>query len=238
MKICEQYHEILECPKNPLQLIELSGRNCYQSQDKIGCTLSKCEAEVDGELIEFQECNTCKHHSSYKFIKMLKDKGHHAMLEFGNLTIRLVTNRGVLAELTRHRMASYAVSSTRYVRLDNNMEFIRPVWCCHELSGDWKSDYPKNLSGPEYTFFNNCVLAEIAYKKLLEQKWKPEQAREVLPNSLKTEIIMSCNFREMIHILKLRTSKRAHPQIRALMLPLLAELKDRIPVIFDDIKAD
>jgi thymidylate synthase (FAD) len=228
MKICEQYHEILDCPKNPLQLIEISGRNCYQSQNKIGCTLSKCEAEVDGELIEFQECNTCKHHSSYKFVKMLKDKKHDAMLEFGNLTIRLVTNRGVLAELSRHRLLSLAVESTRYVRLDNNMEFIMPVW--------WKKDNEMVPHSPEWCFLGACEDMELCYKKMLSKGWRPEQAREVLPNSLKTEIIMSCNFREMIHILKLRTSKKAHPQIRALMLPLLLELQQKIPILFDDIK--
>ena len=237
MRIIEQYHEILDIPSNPLLLLEVCGRNCYQSQDKIGCTyngdrtaiLYNCAGHIT-ETDGICKDTDCKYHSSRKFVKMLLDRGHHAMLEFGDITVRLVTNRGVLAELTRHRIASFAVSSTRYVRLNNNMEFIRPVW--------WEKDNEIVPHSPEWCFLGACEDMELCYKKMLSKGWKPEQAREVLPNSLKTEIIMKCNFREMIHILRLRTSKKAHPQIRALFLPILAELKQKIPVIFDDIKGE
>ncbi len=70
---------------------------------------------------------------------------------------------------------------------------------------------------------------------MLKEGWRPEQAREVLPNSLKTEIVVKANFREWRHIFKLRCSNKAHPQMRALMLPLLSELKTKIPVLFEDI---
>jgi len=87
----------------------------------------------------------------------------------------------------------------------------------------------------KYLFENACSQAESYYLQLLEQKWRPEQAREVLPNALKTEIVVSCNLREWRHIFKLRTSKAAHPQIRALMQDCLVGFKEAIPVLFDDI---
>ena len=76
--------------------------------------------------------------------------------------------------------------------------------------------------------------AEKIYMKLIKEGAKPEQARSVLPNSLKTEIVMTANLRELKWILKLRCSKPAHPQIRELMLPLLKELHEKIPVVFDE----
>lgn len=228
MKIIDQYHEILDYPKNPLQLIEIAGRNCYQSQDKIGCIENHDKSGTCPDMkwnMFTGNCNNtnCSVHSSNKFTKMLKDKGHHAMLEFGDISVRFVTNRGVLAELSRHRLLSLAVESTRYVRLDNNMEFIRPVW--------WE----KSIEYQKTNWEQAVEMTEHYYLNLLNAGWKPEQAREILPNSLKTEIICKANYREWLHILKLRTSKKAHPQIRALILPLLAELQQKIPVIFDDI---
>lgn len=79
------------------------------------------------------------------------------------------------------------------------------------------------------------MVSEISYQDLLHDGWRPEQAREVLPNSLKTEIVTKANVREWRHVFDLRCSKKAHPQIRALMLGLLAELKERVPVVFDDL---
>jgi len=199
MKIIEQSYAILSISENPLELIEQAGRICYKSEDKITSD------------------------SAEKFVKMLRDKGHHAMLEFGDITVKFITNRGVTHELVRHRLSSFAQESTRYVRYDWDMEFIRPVWW-----DNWGS-----LSKSEWTAC--CRHSEVSYAALLKIGSRPEQAREVLPNSLKTEIVVKANIREWRHILKLRTSKKAHPQIRGLMLPLLAELQERVPVVFDDI---
>jgi thymidylate synthase (FAD) len=212
MKIIEQSHEILSLPENLLQMIEAAGRTCYKSEDKI------------------------THDSATGFVSRMRDRGHHAMLEFGDITVKFITNRGVTHELVRHRLFSFAQESSRYVRYDGSMEFIRPVWCCHELCGDWERDFPKNLSKPEYDFFTNCLVSESTYQRLLTTGWRPEQAREVLPNSLKTEIVVKGNIREWRHCLTLRTSKKAHPQIRSLLTPLLKELQQKIPILFDDIK--
>jgi len=178
---------------------------------------------------------------------MLRDKGHHAMIEFGDIIVRFITNRGVTHELVRHRLCSFAQESTRYVKYDGEMEFIRPVWCSEQVLGkhtiEWAALIGKRLEGqinPELppgdnVWFWNQTIAERDYCKLLDCGWRPEQAREVLPNSLKTEIVVKANLREWRHIFQLRISKKAHPQIRALMLPLLTDLKEKIPVVFDDI---
>jgi thymidylate synthase (FAD) len=240
MKIIDQSHEILSLPDNLLGMIEQCGRTCYKSENKIGCTMPKYVSEdVDfcsGTGVGCDDTE-CHYHSSHKFVKMIRDKGHHAMLEFGgNITVRFITNRGVTHELVRHRLFSFAQESTRYVRYDGEMEFIRPVWCSDELIGiNWKGLRTRNLTKQEIKWLDACYNAEVSYQMLLEDGWRPEQAREVLPNSVKTEIVVKGNSRQWRHALKLRTSKKAHPQIRSLILPLLTELKEKVPIIFDDI---
>jgi thymidylate synthase (FAD) len=226
MKIIEQSHEIISLPDNLLQIIEIAGRTCYKSEDKTGCTIynEQCPhkpAEWEEPCIE----TWCEHHSFQNFIKMLLDQGHHAMIEFGDIIVRFITNRGVTHELVRHRLCSFAQESTRYVRYDGGMEFIRPVWLNESSTADQR-----------FLFRRSAEMSEELYINLLNSGWRPEQAREVLPNSLKTEIVVKANIREWRHCLTLRTSKKAHPQIRSLLTPLLKELQQKIPILFDDIK--
>jgi len=240
MKIVEQSYEIISLPKNLLQRIEIAGRTCYKSEDKIGCTMPQYVSEdVDfcsgiGKGCDDTECH---YHTSHKFTKMLLDRGHHAILEFGDITVRFITNRGVTHELVRHRIGvSYAQESTRYVRYAGQMEFIRPVWCNENMIDmAWSELRKTRFLSPEFNWLHACYQAEIAYSNLINEGWRPEQAREVLPNSLKTEIVVKGNIREWRHIFQLRCSKNAHPQIRALMILLLNELKQRLPIVFDDI---
>jgi len=226
MKIVEQSYEIISLPKNLLQRIEIAGRTCYKSEDKIGCTMPQYVSEdVDfcsgiGKGCDDTECH---YHTSHKFTKMLLDRGHHAILEFGDITVRFITNRGVTHELVRHRLCSFAQESTRYVNYKGGMEFIRPVW--------WN----ESTISAQKIWSDGIMVSEARYRHLLREGWRPEQAREVLPNSLKTEIVVKGNIREWRHIFQLRCSKNAHPQIRALMILLLNELKQRLPIVFDDI---
>jgi len=199
MKIINQSYKIISLPEKLLETLELAGRTCYKSEDKI------------------------TEESAPKFVKMLRDRGHHAMIEFGDIIVKFITNRGVTHEMVRHRMCSFAQESTRYVNYKGGMEFIRPVW--------WN----ENDALPQQSWYVAMEQSEKSYISLLNQGWRPEQAREVLPNSLKTEIVVKANIREWRHILTLRTSKAAHPQIRELMIPLLVELKEKLPVVFDDI---
>lgn len=197
MIIINQSHEILEMPKN-LKFLEIAGRICYQSSKKI------------------------TDNSSEKFIKMLVDSGHHAIIEFQDIIVKFITNRGVTHELVRHRLCSFAQESTRYVKY-NNVVFIKPVW------------YDNSTQEQKNIWEASMREAEKNYRMLIEEGWKAQKAREVLPNSLKTEIVVKANIREWMHILKLRTAKNAHPQIRELMINLLKELQKNIFYVFDDI---
>lgn len=220
MRVIDQYHKILSVPEGLLETLERAGRTCYKSEDKI----------TPG--------------SAEKFVQMLINRGHHAMIEFGDIIVKFVTNRGVTHEMVRHRLCSFAQESTRYVNYGgDDIEFVRPVWCDESMVGftnhntfDDERDALQRLgSDAAVSFLDACAHAEYWYKELLKEGWRPEQAREVLPNSLKTEIVVKGNIREWRHIFKLRCSKAAHPQMRTLMVPCLEELRSRLPVVFDDI---
>lgn len=200
MKLIKQSHEILNYTENIEQGIEIAGRTCYQSQDKITPDSSK------------------------KFCSKMIDLGHHAMIEFGNIIVKFVTNRGVTHELVRHRLCSFAQESTRYVKYGRDMEFIKPVW--------WEdSAYTTQIHFRDFLHFSSKY-----YCDLIDAGWAPQQAREVLPNALKTEIVVNANVREWRHIFTLRCAKVAHPQMRALMIGTLDSFVELWPSLFMDIK--
>ena len=234
MKIIEQSHEILHI--DGIDRIERAARTCYKSEEKIGCRCPS-RAEFHGCPNAFpycepdeENCAHCAEHSSARMIRQLIKRGHHAMLEHGSATVRFITNRGVTHELVRHRMASFGQESTRFVSYGGKgIEFIRPVWCdkdSRQAFGEWQVQ---------------MQIAEDSYNHLLELGWRPEQAREVLPNALKTEIVVTANYREWMWIFQLRaigTTGRPHPQMQALMIPLLEEFKSRVPAVFDDLEVN
>lgn len=202
-----------------LQSIERAGRTCYKSEDKITPETTR------------------------KFVKMLIDRGHESVLEHQSISVLIVCDRGVSHELVRHRIASFSQESTRYCNYSkdkhsNQLTFIQPNWISDkdiELLSKLNEYTIKQLDSQcSFTWYASCKEAENAYLSLIRQGWKPEQARSVLPNSLKTEIVITANLREWRTIFKQRTSKFAHPQMREIMIPLLKVLK-RIPVVFDDI---
>jgi len=209
MKIIKPSYEILTPISDggikELQHIERIARVCYKSEDKIS---------QDGE-------------SAKQLIKMLIDRKHEAMLEHGSISVLFICDRGVSHELVRHRMASFAQESTRYCnyskdKFGNELTFIEP---CFWHEREYK-----------YEDWERAVLeAEDSYFELLDIGASPQEARTVLPNSLKTEIVMTANYREWRHFFKLRCAEAAHPQMRELTRPLLRELHDKLPIIFDDI---
>lgn len=185
-----------------LKFIERVGRTCYKSEDKI---------TEDGE-------------SAKRFVRMLIEKGHEAMLEHSILTVRFIVDRGISHEIVRHRIASYAQESTRYCNYGRTGEItvIKPVFW-DETSGEYAA------------WKHGCKTAERRYMELLDCGATPQEARAVLPNSLKTEVVMTANYREWRNFFKLRTTRAAHPQMREVAVPLLRELQERIPVVFEDI---
>lgn len=159
-------------------------------------------------------------------VKSLITLGHEAMLEFSHLQVKFICDRGVSHELVRHRLSSFAQESTRYVDYgkEGEIQVIQPLI----LNGQEGS--------AEYSWwFSAMIGCENAYKSLRELGVSPQIARSVLPTCVKTEIVVQANYREWRHILKLRTNKAAHPDMRFLMISLLKELKEKIPIIFDDI---
>lgn len=152
-----------------------------------------------------------------KFIRMIIKRGHESVLEHGSLTFKVRTNRAIANEIVRHRLASYSQESTRYVKYDD-IEFI---------PGEKLRD--SNLE-------ELLSKAEFAYKFLTDYGLKPEEARDILPNATATTLVMTMNFRELRHFLKLRLDKAAHPQIRELAGMILEILKEKYPVFVEDIE--
>lgn len=161
--------------------------------------------------------------SAPRFCRMLMERGHESVLEHSLISVRFVVSRGVSHELVRHRLASYSQESQRYCAY-GELVFIRPCFF-------------KQGSGCFTEWLSVLADCESKYGALLAMGAKPEEARDVLPNATKTEIVCSANIREWRHILKLRTSKAAHPAMREVMIPLLRDLQSRIPILFDDIEA-
>ena len=170
----------------------------------------------------YQSADKITPDSSEAFAKKLLTMGHHSVIEHESVSVKFITDRGITHELVRHRLCSFSQESSRYVKYDN-IEFIRPVW--------WR-----NWSEAEQNIWMHAMIgAEANYRDLIRVGSRPEQARAVLPNSTKTEIVMTANLREWRHVLDLRCSKKAHPQMRMLMLGLLDDLNYGIPVIFEDL---
>jgi thymidylate synthase (FAD) len=165
--------------------------------------------------------------SAAGFVGRIVRSGHESVIEHANVTVRLIIDRGVSHELVRHRLAAYSQESTRYAnysqeRFGREITVIKPCF--------WEE------GSPEYAIWEQAMRrAEEAYMQLLDQGASPQQARAVLPNSLKTEVVMTANLREWRHVFRLRCQKAAHPQIREVMLGLLDDMHSRIPVLFDDL---
>lgn len=166
--------------------------------------------------------------SATKFIRSILFRGHESVIEHFNITVRFITDRGVTHEIVRHRLVSYTQESTRYCNYSKRgMVFIKPCF--------W-SGSPGEINSPQYLAWERTMLyCELTYNELIAHGATPQEARSVLPNSLKTEIVCTTNIREWRHILKLRTSEAAHPQMRELMIPLLADLKAALPDLFSNI---
>ncbi len=211
MILVKPSHEILTYSKDALELIELAGRTCYKSEDKI------------------------TENSAKKFVDMITRRGHHSVIEHATATVKIICDRGVTHEIVRHRLCSFSQESTRYCNYKGGVTYVLPFWCLDLGEGEYK-DNPGNLSVVSSTWLNAMLNSEIYYQSLIKYGWSPQQARSVLPNSTKTEIVITANVREWRHIFTLRCHKASHPQMNEVMRPLHQEMKNLIPVIFDDIK--
>ena len=227
MKIIEPYI-VLEDEINGTEIIkkiEKIGRVCYKSENNI------------------------TEDSAERFIKSIITRGHESVLEHVSISVRVICDRGVSHEIVRHRIASYSQESTRYCnyskdKFENELTFIKPCWFKSSIEdlntyANIRGTFDKIENAGEWVWVDTLRSAEISYFTLLETCiWTPEQARSILPNSLKTEIVMTMNLREWRHFFKLRCSKRAHIQMRQIANMILDEFKKEIPIIFDDIEGE
>lgn len=166
--------------------------------------------------------------SSSGMLKTLVSKNHESVLEHEKLTMLFIIDRGVSHELVRHRIASYSQESTRYCnyskdKFGNELTFINPIFFDDKERKVWE---------------DTMLFIEKNYFQLISLGASPQEARSILPNSLKTEIVVTMNFRSLRNFLRLRCSASAHPQIKEVAIPLLRYLKSKLEPLFADIDYD
>lgn len=218
MKIIKAGYEI-EKGINGMEIIkqiERVGRTCYKSEDKI----------TDGSAIVF--------------VQGLIKRGHEAMIEHNSISVRFICDRGISHELVRHRLASFGQESTRYCNYSqgkhgSELTFIdiREGIALNRKMDNLPEDVKVQIMAE---WFDAIKDSEYHYNRLIAMGTPPELARDVTATSLKTEIVVTMNLREWRHFFKLRTEKVAHPQMRQVTIPLLADFKKLIPIVFDDIE--
>ena len=189
-----------------LRLIERAGRTCYKSEDLI--TMRSAEAFAK------------------KITHQLK---HHSVLEHVSLSVRVVCDRGISHEIVRHRIGAYSQESTRYCNYSkdkhgNGITIIEPEHLRTKPEAD------------QAIWHHHFRTTEATYLDLIGRGWTPQEARGILGTELKTELVITYNLRQWRHFFTMRCAKAAHPQMRTLALPMLAEFKTRIPVVFDDLE--
>lgn len=195
-------------------LTVLDGNDILKNIERIGRICYKSESRITDD-------------SAKQFLRNLVSKGHESVIEHISITVKIICDRGISHEIVRHRIASYSQESTRYCNYSsgdfgNELTVIRPCF--------WDE------ASEAYQVWLNCMqVAERSYRALIAMGATPQEARSVLPNSLKTEIAVTMNLREWRHFFQLRTDKRAHPQMREIAIPLLNEFQKQVPIIFDDI---
>ena len=229
MKIIKPYYEVkteIDTEKI-MSHLEWCGRTCYKSE------------------------NLIKEDSADKFIKAIVDSHHESVLEHFSITVKLVTSRAVLAQITRHRLNSFSVESQRYCnynkdKFDNGVTFVKPTWVSDDVVGEYDikwagvygfdHDISSKIDKPTNRWFWNCAVCERDYLRLLREGWTPEQAREVLNNSTKTEIVMTANLRQWRAIFNQRCKMDAQSEIRWLLTGVLGDFNKKLPVVFGDLE--
>ena len=201
---------------NPSVMLEdeIDGQAILKKLERIGRTCYKSEGNITEDSAE-------------KFVKNIMNRNHMSVIEHESISVRIICDRGVTHEIVRHRIASYSQESTRYCnysndKFGNELTFIKP--CFFDEGSEGYEIWEKSMQN-----------IENEYMELIEVGAKPQEARSILPNSIKTEIVMTMNLREWRHFFKLRCDKAAHPQMREIANMILKEFKEKIPVIFDDL---
>jgi thymidylate synthase (FAD) len=196
----------------PVVIIEdvLNGEEILKKIEKAGRTCYKSEAKITDD-------------SARKFVQQIIKSGHESVLEHEKVSVRVICDRGVSHEIVRHRIGSYSQESTRYC------DYNKGELDCIDVRPFMKTESGQRI----WEKVMNTL--EMAYKSLRDLGESPQIARSILPNSLKTEIVITYNLREWRHFFKLRTAPAAHPQMREVACEILKQMKAAIPIVFDDI---
>lgn len=224
MKIIEPLAELIDDinAADVYSKIERCGRVCYQSQPSPAIVINEgdfSQEEIAKISKDIQPPKTMEPPAA-EFVRMLIKRGHESVLEHVSLTFHIICDRAIMAELTRHRLASFTVESTRYVEYDE-LAYIKP-----EFWGGYRENS---------TAHRALEQVEKSYRALIELGEPPELTRAVLPLCTKTELYITANLREWRHILKLRTAKAAHPQMRVVAGQILDIFRKKLPAIVEDI---
>ena len=192
-----------------IRKIEKIGRVCYKSE---------------GNITE---------DSAERFIRNIIKSGHESVIEHENITVRMVCDRGITHEIVRHRIASYSQESTRYCNYAGD-KFGNQITVI-DLAGGFQYDLDNEADRAKYEVWTDAMeYAEKAYFRMLELGATPQEARSILPNSLKTEIVMTMNLRSWRNFFRLRCASNAHPQMIEVANIALKEFKEKLPVFFFD----
>ena len=199
------------------EIMPVNGEEILKNIERAGRTCYKSEDKITAD-------------SARKFVAGIVKSGHESVIEHEKVTVRIICDRGVTHEIVRHRIASYSQESTRYCnysadKFGNELTFIRPFY--------W-NDEPEKMEA----WLCHMKLTEETYMQLIKLGASPQEARAILPNSLKTEIVVTMNVREWRHFFKVRCSPAAHPQMREVAIPILKKFQEIIPVVFDDIQVE
>lgn len=215
MQVIKPSIEIIDMDsyENILKKIEKIGRVCYKSEGKI------------------------TEDSAEKFIRALLTRQHESVIEHESVTIRMICDRGVSHEIVRHRIASYSQESTRYCnyagdKFDNQITVI-------DLASGFEYDLSKENDMAKYEVWTKAMEdAEKAYFRMLELGASPQEARSVLPNSLKTEIVVTMNLRSWRNFFRLRVDSHAHPQMREVAGIVYEEFQKKLPVFVSGLEIE
>lgn len=196
-----------------IRKIEKIGRVCYKSEGKI------------------------TDESAERFIRNILKRGHESVIEHEAVTVRMICDRGITHEIVRHRIASYSQESTRYCNYAGD-KFNNQVTVI-DLASGFEYDLSDENDRAKYEVWTEAMEnAEKSYFRMLELGATPQEARSILPNSLKTEIVVTMNLRSWRNFFHLRCDSHAHPQMREIANIALGVFKEKLPVFFSDMEVE
>lgn len=233
MKIVRPYARIVEMPEdvNPMKRIEWCARISHRAE----------EAQTEDSWKRFLKA-------------VVLDHGDWSVVEHISVSVDALVDRGITHEWVRHRLFSFTQESTRFVNYEKKMppSFIYPkpeVECAHCLDGSRSFEHagrwvhnPVEYGGEllrcayDPTWLACIRECELSYQKLIKDGWRPQEARSIFPNALASRIVTTGNLRNWRHFFIMRTTAEAHPQMRQVTIPLLAEFQTTFPILFDDIQ--